>query len=192
MSGHVVVRLLTDVPAPHAGTVPGTMPVLRLSMGPAGGGGDVVAEAGPVRWGSAAGRYLPDPTADEHFAVDADTCAERRRLDWADVLYGRLPRPPAAAARWLAEVTARHPACALAAVPVTDGGWMAVAGAAGRGTPTVLAGTVPPDQPLLASCLHAWLVRGHALADLAYVRPAGAPLTAASPPAPDGGRRRGW
>ncbi|MFG3009149.1 hypothetical protein ACGFZB_01555 [Streptomyces cinerochromogenes] len=192
MNGYVVVRLLTDVPASDARTVPGTVPVLRLSMGPARGGWDVVAEAGPVRQGSTAGRYPPDPTADEHFAADAETCAERLRLDCADVLYGRLPRPPAAAARWLAEVTARHPACALAAVPLTDGGWMAVAGAAGRGTPTVLGGAVPPGQPLLASCLHAWLVRGHALTDLAYVRPAGAPLMAASPLAPDGGRQRGW
>ena len=125
MNGYVVVRLLTGPLAPDARTsppwdtgLPDPAPVLRPRMGPTADGRDLVAEAGPLRQGSAASRQVPGTTADEHFTAEAERGGGRRRLDCADVLYGRLPRLPGAAARWLAEVTARHPACGLAAVPV--------------------------------------------------------------------------
>ncbi|OIK25051.1 hypothetical protein [Streptomyces malaysiense] len=171
MSGLVVVRLLS--PGGEAsGAAHRVGPVLRVRMGTTGSGTEVIAEAGPVRSGAGA---LPE--GDEHYAVNAEAAAENRRLACADVLYGVRPLPPAAAARRLARVAARHPACALAAVPLSGGGWLALAGPAvrepgggRRGGPRVVAEGVGPE-PLLASCLHAWLVGGHSLAELAYVRP---------------------
>ncbi|MEU3027049.1 hypothetical protein ACPCBC_01595 [Streptomyces incarnatus] len=168
MSGLVVVRLLS--PGGEAsGAAPWVGPVLRVRMGAAGSGTELIAEAGHVRSGA---RALTE--GDEHFAVNAEAAPENRRLACADVLYGVRPRPPASAARWLTRVAARHPSCALAAVPLSGGGWLALAGSAagGRGGgPRVVAEAVGPDQPLLASCLHAWLVEGRSLAELAYVRP---------------------
>ncbi|MFF5403687.1 hypothetical protein ACFY8K_04580 [Streptomyces misionensis] len=163
MSGLVLVRLL---PAGEERWPPAAWPgpVLRLRMGAAGA--EVVAEAARVRPGARPER----DEVDEHYAVDAETVAENRRSACADVLYTVRPRPREAAARWLAEVSARHPGCALAAAPVTGGGWLAVAGAGRDSGPTPVARAIGPDQPLLASCLHAWLVRGGSLAELAYVR----------------------
>ncbi|MFH7339812.1 hypothetical protein [Streptomyces sp. KHY 26] len=169
MSGLVVVRLL-PADGEAFGAAPWAGPVLRVRMGSAGSGAEVIAEAGRVRSGS---RAVPE--GDEHYAVNAEAALENRRLACADVLYAVRPRPPAAAAHWLTRVTARHPSCALAAAPVTGGGWLALTGSAGGGGngggPRVVAGAVGPDQPLLASCLHAWLVRGRSLAELEYVRP---------------------
>ncbi|MFR9787751.1 hypothetical protein ACL07V_03580 [Streptomyces sp. MB22_4] len=168
MSGLVVVRLLS-AGGEAFGAAPWAGPVLRVRMGSAGSGAEVIAEAGRVRSGS---RAVPE--GDEHYAVNAEAALENRRLACADVLYAVRPRPPAAAAHWLTRVAARHPSCALAAAPVTGGGWLALTGSAGGGRgggPRVVAGAVGPDQPLLASCLHAWLVRGRSLAELAYVRP---------------------
>ncbi|TWV31668.1 hypothetical protein FRZ03_34915 [Streptomyces misionensis] len=164
MSGLVVVRLL---PAGEERWLPaaGPGPVLRLRLGTAGA--EVVAEAARVRPGAASARGA----ADEHCAVDAGTVAEHRRPACADVLYTVRPRPRGAAVRWLAEMSARYPGCALAAAPVTGGGWLALAGGGRGGGPTPVARAVGPDQPLLASCLHAWLVQGRSLAELAYVRP---------------------
>ncbi|MEV7504906.1 hypothetical protein [Streptomyces sp. NPDC093018] len=168
MSGLVVVRLLSPQ-GEAAGPGHWVGPVLRVRMGAARSGGEVIAEAGQVRSGA---RALPE--GDEHCAVNAEAAPENRRLACADVLYGVRPRPPAAAAHWLTGVAARHPWCALAAVPLSGGGWLALAGAAAGergGGPRVVAEAVGPDQPLLASCLHAWLVGGRSLAELAYVRP---------------------
>ncbi|MGW4886640.1 hypothetical protein [Streptomyces murinus] len=168
MSGLVVVRLLSPG-AEASGPVHWTGPVLRVRMGVVGSGAEVIAEAGQVRTGA---RALPE--GDEHCAVNAEAAPENRRLACADVLYGVRPRPPASALHWLTGVAARHPSCALAAVPLSGGGWLALAGSAARGRgggPRVVAEAVGADQPLLASCLHAWLVEGRSLAELAYVRP---------------------
>ncbi|MYU03606.1 hypothetical protein GTY81_06780 [Streptomyces sp. SID8366] len=168
MSGLVVVRLHS--PGGEAsGAAPWAGAVLRVRMGTAGSSAEVIAEAGHVRAGTGA---LPE--GDEHCAVNAEAAPENRRLACADVLYGTRPRPSASAARWLTRLAARHPSCALAAVPLAQGGWLALAGPAGRGRgggPLVVAAAIGPDQPLLASCLHAWLVEGRPLAELAYVRP---------------------
>ncbi|MET9174129.1 hypothetical protein ABZX64_24215 [Streptomyces misionensis] len=164
MSGLVSVRLM---PAGEVRWLPTAWPgpVLRLRMGTAGT--EVVAEAARVRPETRPERG----GADEHYAVDAETLTAIRRPACADVLYTVRPRPRDMAARWLAEVSARYPGCALAAAPVTGGGWLALAGAGRDGGPTPVARGVGPDRPLLASCLHAWLVRGGSLAELAYVRP---------------------
>ncbi|KUN03122.1 hypothetical protein AQI95_24490 [Streptomyces yokosukanensis] len=196
MNGFVVVRLLGGAadavaPPPSYRRLQDADPVLRLSMGPTPDGDDVVAEAGPVRRGRGPDRDVPGPATDEHFTADAEACFGRR-LACADVLYARRPRSLAAAVRWLAEVRARQPACGLAAAPVADGGWLAVSGSTRGATSTVLAAAVPPDQPLLASCLHAWVVCGYSLAELEHVRPAGGGVMAAVPLAPGGGRPRGW
>ncbi|MDQ0773551.1 hypothetical protein QF026_002017 [Streptomyces aurantiacus] len=103
---------------------------------------------------------------DEHFAADADR--ERRRLSCADVLFASRLRPLATAVRWLMHVTAAYPGCRLAAAPLTEGGW-AILDRASR-QPVVLALRVPGDQPLLASCLHTWLVAGHDVRILEDVR----------------------
>ncbi|WP_105969448.1 hypothetical protein [Streptomyces geranii] len=102
--------------------------------------------------------------ADEHLAADADTCREHRWLSCSDVLYASRARPSPAALRWLTDVTAAYPGCRLAAAPLAEGGW-AILDGTGR-SPVLLAPRVPPDQPLLASCLHAWLVTGHEVRDL--------------------------
>jgi hypothetical protein len=106
---------------------------------------------------------------DEHLAVDADACRDRRRLECADVVYGSLPRPLAEAVRWLADIRAASAGCCLAAVPLIDGGW-AAAGGKGPGT-VVLACLVPPEQWLFVSCLHAWLVTGLRLSELEAAYP---------------------
>ncbi|MFY4720901.1 hypothetical protein [Streptomyces sp. LaBMicrA B280] len=125
MSGLVVVRLLSPG-GEAAGAAHRVGPVLRVRMGATGSGAEMIAEAGHVRLGA---HELPE--ADEHCAVNAEAAPENRRLACADVLYGVRPRPPASAVHWLTGMTARHPSCALAAVPLSGGGWLALAGAAG-------------------------------------------------------------
>ncbi|MEV8547184.1 hypothetical protein [Streptomyces sp. NPDC051572] len=101
---------------------------------------------------------------DEHFAVDADVCRERRLLSCADVLYASRARPSTAAVCWLTGVTAAFPGCRLAAAPLAEGGWSVLDSASRR---AVFVGLrVPGDRPLLASCLHTWLVAGHEVAVL--------------------------
>ncbi|WP_050375162.1 hypothetical protein [Streptomyces acidiscabies] len=98
------------------------------------------------------------PGEDEHFAVDVDRCGESRWRDCADVLYSRHPGSPPAAVRRAAEILAAHPACRVAAAAVRGGGW-----AVTDGTAALLIRQQPPHQPLLVSCLHAWLAAGHSL-----------------------------
>lgn len=146
MRRFVSVRL----PRHHCDVQQDAAPALLVRVRSGGRDYEVLARVGPV-----------EPGADEHFAVDADVCRERRWPACADVLHARYPRPFADAARWLADVTAAHPACRVAATPLAGGGW-----AVTDGTGVLLVRQVPPDGPLLASCLHAWLVAGYALRDI--------------------------
>jgi hypothetical protein len=100
------------------------------------------------------------PVLDEHVAGDADACPE----PFADVLYGRRPRPAVEAARRVDELLALHPGCRVVAVPVVAGGWAV-------GHLRVRARLTPPgpcgvSTALFASCLHAWLVAGRSLDEL--------------------------
>jgi hypothetical protein len=141
--------------APHRlGVRQDAVAALSLRIRSSGRHYDVLARVGPAERG-----------ADEHFAVDADACPERRWARYADVLHAGHPRPPAEAARWLAGVAAAYPACRVVAAPLTCGGW-----AVADGTTTLLARHVPVNRPLLASCLHAWLVAGLALRDIEDIR----------------------
>jgi hypothetical protein len=108
------------------------------------------------------------PGADEHVAAEAGPCPGIRWPVCADVLHDPFPRPYADAVRRLGDLTAAHPGCRLAAAPLTGGGWAVVDGTSR--TVRSLAHRVPPDQPLLASCLHAWLVAGHTLRDIHDIR----------------------
>lgn len=105
---------------------------------------------------------------DEHLAADADACREHRWLSCSDVLYTSHVRPSADALRWLTDVTATYPGCRLAAAPLAEGGWAILDGTRRRAA--LLAPEVPADQPLLASCLHAWLVAGHEVRALHDIR----------------------
>ncbi|MFJ6211873.1 hypothetical protein ACIQGZ_00800 [Streptomyces sp. NPDC092296] len=128
--------------------------------GPAGGRLLLLgADRRGVRWA---------PVRDEHLAVDLDRCRERRWLDCADVLQGSRPCPAADAACRLAEITAAHPGCGLAAVPLVGGGWAAVGGADRR--VVTLPCRTPPQWSLLPSCLHGWLVAGGSLRELVSAR----------------------
>lgn len=106
--------------------------------------------------------------ADEHFAADAGLCLKCRWSACVDVLHDRHPRSFIDTARRLHDITAAHPGCRLAAAPLAEGGWAVTEGTAHTVVP--LARWVPPDQPLLASCLHAWLVAGHMLRDIEDIR----------------------
>ncbi|MYS93060.1 MULTISPECIES: hypothetical protein [Streptomyces] len=150
MRRFVSVRL-----APHELDVQqDTVAALSLRISSGGRHYDVLARVGPA-----------DRGADEHFAVDADACRERRWAEYADVLHAGRPRSPADAARWLVSVTAAHPACRVVAAPLAGGGW-----AVADGTRMLLVRHVPATRPLLASCLHAWLVAGLALRDIEDIR----------------------
>ncbi|MEU8696596.1 hypothetical protein AB0C61_02740 [Streptomyces sp. NPDC048680] len=119
---------------------------------------------------------------DEHLVVDVDACRDGSLLDCADVLQGSRAHPVADALRRLAELSSAHPACGIAAVPLTAsgtggaGGW-ALAGGSDRSVVLVRYG---PDQPyqvsseqsLLPSCLHAWLVAGRSLREWPYAHDA--------------------
>ncbi|MFI9172750.1 hypothetical protein [Streptomyces lincolnensis] len=108
------------------------------------------------------------PVADEHLAADADGCRERHWLNCSDVLYAGCARSLADAVYWLTDLTAAHPGCRLAAAPLQEGGWAVLAGPGRRAF--LLARRVPADEPLLASCLHAWLVTGYGMHDLDDIR----------------------
>lgn len=160
---------------------------------------------------------LPDVlhVLDEHFAVDADTCADRRSAACADVVAASLPRPEGEARRRLEGLLADHPGAALRAVALAGGGWaVACAGlppglTVGRGTGR---GGAWQHHRLVPSCLHAYLVAGGspgrlANADLAVTgrpapgRPGRPPLSPPPTPPPPtarprepapGGRPPGW
>ena len=138
-----------------------TTSVLTLRGASAGHVYSFTAKAGFVEPTGASG-------VDEHFAADADTCHERHWLSCADVLYASRVRPPVDAAHWLMKVAAAYPGCGLAAAPLAEGGWAVLNGASGR--VVFLTIRVPGDQPLLASCLHAWSVTGHEVRALQDVR----------------------
>lgn len=190
MTGFVTVRLSVECPAgdgrPVSGAAAGTAATATAGLcvvvrWPTH---RFVLSAVPGRAGSA------DPWVDEHFAADADSLQERRRLPHADVVRASRRRPAGEALRWLADATARHPAAGLAAAPLAGGGWVVAGGGAGigarsKGVPrhmtwraerrvTVLAGDVSPAHPLFPSCLHAWLVAGGSLDALAHLGPAAA------------------
>ncbi|MDQ1070809.1 hypothetical protein [Streptomyces canus] len=108
------------------------------------------------------------PGTDEHFAADVDACRNPHWLSCSDVLYAGHPRPSADAGHWLREVMAAFPGCRIAAAPLAGGGWAVLDGSAREAV--FLAPEVPADQPLLASCLHAWLLTGHGLRDVAGIQ----------------------
>ncbi|MCD7442612.1 hypothetical protein K4B79_30885 [Streptomyces lincolnensis] len=160
----VTLRRLTDTasalpspaPLPHP---PAPSLVLRVTS--AGSAYDLTARVGPAA-------DLGAPVTDEHVVADADACRERPWLTCSDVLYAGCARSPAAAVSWLEGVTAAHPGCRLAAVPLVGGGWAVLDGPGRRAL--FLGRRVPADRPLLASCLHAWLVAGREVRDLDDIR----------------------
>ncbi|KQX67756.1 MULTISPECIES: hypothetical protein [unclassified Streptomyces] len=157
---YVSVRLRASSPHPRG---PRGVPAADLSLRvrSAAGDHDVLARVGLLAPGGA-------PGADEHVAAEAGPCPGIRWPVCADVLHERFPRPYADAVRRLGDLTAAHPGCLLAAAPLTGGGWAVIDGTSRTVLP--LAHRVPPDQPLLASCLHAWLVAGRALRDIQDIR----------------------
>lgn len=128
----------------------------------------MLARIGRTEPGDPLGAEGAAAAADEHFAADVCLLIEGRWSACADVLHDRHPRPFADTVRRLNDITATHPGCRLAAAPLAEGGW---AVSEGRNRTVVpLAHRVPPGEPLLASCLHAWLVAGHALRDIEDIR----------------------
>ncbi|MER5194535.1 hypothetical protein ACWD3J_08115 [Streptomyces sp. NPDC002755] len=163
----VSVRLRASPPCPGG---PRSDPAADLSLRVRSSGSDydVRARVGLPEPGVPPGADGPGDGTDEHVAADAGPYPGVHRPVCADVLHDRLPRPYAEAARRLADLMADRPGCALAAAPLTGGGWAVVDGTSR--TVVRLAHRVPPDQPLLASCLHAWLVAGHTLRDIEDIR----------------------
>ncbi|MDX2678104.1 hypothetical protein [Streptomyces soliscabiei] len=164
------VRVCAPPPCPR-GSRRRTAPHLALRIWSAGRSYDVLArvgrtEPGPDRPMDGVDEHIAG--VDQHVAVDVGQGPEARWPACADVLHERCPRPFAEAARRLGAITAAHPGCRLAAAPLTGGGW-AVTEATSRRV-VRLASQVPPDRALLASCLHAWLVAGHTLADIDDIR----------------------
>lgn len=118
--------------------------------------------------------------------------APARWLDQADVLVGSRPRAPEEAVRDLVGLRSPDRGCLLAAValasaPVADAvggsggsdGWIVTDGRRLRliGCRAEACGIVHPadrracpraDRSLFPSCLHGWIVAGHALTDLEY------------------------
>lgn len=111
---------------------------------------------------------------DEHFAVDIDSGEKLIWRDCADVLYGIRPLTLDAAVENLRSLTADHPGCRLAAVPVDSGGWVVACGPDRfRVMVKRPAGRPEPDRTnwsLLPSCLHGWLATGHSLRELPSAR----------------------
>ncbi|MET8838939.1 hypothetical protein [Streptomyces rubiginosohelvolus] len=118
--------------------------------------------------------------------------APARWLDQADVLVGSRPRAPEEAVRHLVGLRSPNRGCLLAAValagaPVADAaggsggtdGWIVTDGrrlrliacraeACGIVHPADRRACPPADWSLFPSCLHGWIVAGHALTDLEY------------------------
>lgn len=137
---------------------------------------------------SPADRVHSPSVIDEHLVVDVDACRDGSLLDCADVLQGSRARSVAGALHRLAQLTSAHPACGIAAVPLTGaggggggaGGW-ALAGGSDRSVILVPYGPYRPYQAtaepsllpsLLPSCLHAWLVAGRSLREWPYAHDA--------------------
>ncbi|MFI1562774.1 hypothetical protein ACH4ZX_06815 [Streptomyces sp. NPDC020490] len=177
-----IVSVRLETPRPHAGTVRrhDAVPDLWLRVRSAGRHYDLLARVGRTAPAADDPSDDTDDTddmgdmgatggTDEHVAAEA---ALRPGSGWpavcADVLHDRRPRAFADAARRLDDIAAAHPGCGLVAAPLTAGGW-AVAGGRTR-TAVPLAHRVRPDQPLLASCLHAWLATGHTLGSIQDIR----------------------
>ncbi|WP_328721997.1 hypothetical protein OHT52_22555 [Streptomyces sp. NBC_00247] len=115
---------------------------------------------------------------DEHLVVDVDDRPDAYLLDCADVLRAGGTYSLTGALRRLAGLTSAHPACGIAAVPLTGtggvSGW-ALAGGSDRTAALVASGSPPPyqgsaDPLLLPSCAHAWLVAGRSLRDWPFAR----------------------
>ncbi|MER6628583.1 hypothetical protein ABT301_10115, partial [Streptomyces sp. NPDC000987] len=164
-----------EAPRPHAGIFRhDAVPDLWLRVRSAGIHYHLLARVGrttPAADGPPYDMEATDATdaTDEHVAAEA---VLRPGSRWpavcADVLHDRHPRAFADAARRLDDIAAAHPGCRLVAAPLAAGGW-AVAGGSTR-TAVPLAHRVRPDQPLLASCLHAWLAAGHTLGSIQDIR----------------------
>lgn len=115
---------------------------------------------------------------DEHLVVDADGCRDASLRECADVLQGSRAYSIPGALRRLAEMTSAHPACGIAAVPLSPAGGIrgwALAGGFDRSVVLVPHGLHPPhrgpaDPSLLPSCVHAWLVEGRSLREWPSVR----------------------
>lgn len=117
---------------------------------------------------------------DEHLAVDVDACRDGSLLDCADVLHGSRAHSAADAFRRLSDLTSAHPACGIAAVPLTGaggvGGWALTSGSDRSVVLVPFVAHGPDqgsaDQSLLPSCVHAWLVAGRSLREWPYARDA--------------------
>ncbi|MEV7979195.1 hypothetical protein [Streptomyces sp. NPDC086519] len=167
MMRFVSVRLGAALPGPRA-LQRDAGPALLLRVRAAGRDYRVLARAGLTESGDPLGADGTTVAADEHFAADAGPRLQGRWWACADVLHDRHPRPFADTVRRLNDITAAHPGCRLAAAPLAEGGWAAADGTSR--TVVRLARRVPPGEPLLASCLHAWLVAGHTLRDIEDIR----------------------
>ncbi|MEU6573569.1 hypothetical protein [Streptomyces sp. NPDC046805] len=163
----VSVRLRASLPCPWALRRDAVRDLL-LRVRAAGRDYDVLARVGPTEPGAPLGTDGTTAAVDEHFAAEAGLCLQDRWSACADVLHERHPRPFADTVRRLNDITAAHPGCRLAAAPLAEGGWAVTEGR--NRTVVPLARRVPPGEPLLASCLHAWLVAGHALLDIEDIR----------------------
>ncbi|MFC8076657.1 hypothetical protein ACFUN8_14095 [Streptomyces sp. NPDC057307] len=153
--------------------------VLRARCADASSGGRLSVRLRPAdRVHAASPDILEHSVVDEHFVVDVDACRDGRLLDCADVLQGsRAAHSVADAMRRLTDLTSAHPACGVAAIPLTGvggaGGWaVAAGGASDRAVALVPYGPYPAygEPSLLPSCVHAWLVAGRSLREWPYAR----------------------
>ncbi|WP_324785846.1 hypothetical protein [Streptomyces sp. H51] len=173
-----------QAPRPHSSARPGTppphagifrhdaVPDLWLRVRSAGRHYHLLAHVGRPTPAADGPPYDTDDAdgtddTDEHVAAEVAP-GSRWPAVCADVLHDRHPRAFADAARRLDDIAAAHPGCRLVAAPLAAGGW-AVAGGRSR-TVVPLAHRVRPDEPLLASCLHAWLAAGHTLEEIQDIR----------------------
>lgn len=163
----VSVRLRASRPCPWA-PQRDAVPDLLVRVRAEGRDYDVLARVGRTEPDDLLGTDGAAAAADEHFAADAGLCLRGRWSACADVLHDRNPHPFADTVRRLKAITAAHPGCSLAAAPLAEGGWAVTEGR--NRTVVPLAHRVPSSEPLLASCLHAWLVAGHALRDIEDIR----------------------
>ncbi|MFF3272160.1 hypothetical protein ACFYWU_14705 [Streptomyces chrestomyceticus] len=174
---HRSVQVISGPPAAGAfGTVPD--PVAGITVATRSGVRTVLVHSGQPD-GPAGPTALAGPTThppllgtDDHFAVDADTCAEGPWLACADVLVHSRPQQRSGAWLRLNRVLARHAGCRLAALPLLDGS-CAVADRDGTRCLLRLAegtGTAGPERwSQAASCLHGLLSTGHTLDGLRHV-----------------------
>ncbi|GCD36500.1 hypothetical protein OEIGOIKO_04263 [Streptomyces chrestomyceticus JCM 4735] len=155
-------------PDPVAGITVATRSGVRTVLVHSGQPDGPTAPAGPT----GPTTHPPLLGTDDHFAVDADTCAEGPWLACADVLVHSRPRQRSGAWLRLNRVLARHAGCRLVALPLLDGS-CAVADRDGTRCLLRLAegtGTAGPERwSQAASCLHGLLSTGHTLDGLRHV-----------------------